>query len=307
MARSAWFVNNLSNGQFVVEDMCLSSGARWFVSSGTGSDSSGYGKSPDTPVATIDYAIGLATASKGDLILVMPGHAETLSSAGAITADKIGLTIRGLGQGSNRPTLSFANTAATFAISAAGTTVQNIRVTSTVDEMVKMFHVTGAYCTIDDVEHFETSSCQTLQFLLTTNAADYLTVKNCFHYQMTAAAATQKWIELVGTDCTRIIDNTFYLTLRNETASHTISGSTAVVNCEIGRNVFLQLGGVTQNTVVNLVTTSTGFIHDNRAYSSTGVSTASAFTGDACGFAENYWADTAAASGLLAPGVDTDT
>ncbi len=65
--------------------------------------------------------------------------------------------------------------------------------------------------------------------------------------------------------------------------------------------------GATINTVVNLVTGSTGIISDNRAGSGTSVATAGAFTGDACFMFNNLWADTAAASGLLAPLVDTDT
>lgn len=307
MSRFAITNNRLSTGQFGFEDMSRSTGARWFVDSVTGSDSAGYGKSPDTPFATFSYAISSATANQGDIIYGMPGHAETLASAGAITLNKAGIKIIGLGEGATLPTLSFGNTAATVAISSANCTIQNIRVTSTVDEMVKMFNITGARCTLDNIEHFETTSCQTLQFVLTTAAADYLTIKNCFHAQATAGAGTQKWIELVGVDYARILDNVFYLTLKNETASHTISGSTAVVMCQIGRNIFNQGGGNTQDAVVKLVTGSTGFIHDNRAYSGTGVSTATAFTGDACAFANNYWADTAAASGLLAPTVDTDT
>jgi len=282
-------------------------GTVYYVCSTNGRDGSGAGLTTQLPFATIDYAIGQCTASKGDRIYVLPGHAENVATAGAITADVAGISIIGLGNGSNKPTLSFSGTAGTFAISANNVTVRNIRVTSTIDEVVKMFNVTGAYVTIDNVEHFETASCQTLQFLLTTAAADYLTVRNCYHYQANAGAGTQKWIQLVGTDNAMICDNVFILALKNETASHIISGSTAVVNATITRNQFLQSGGTTQNTVVNCVTGSTGIISYNVAGSSTGVATTGAFTGDGMFMFENKWADTAAASGLLAPAVDTDT
>src|SRR3990167_8661415 len=32
-----------------------------------------------TPLSTIDYAIGLCVAGRGDRIVVLPGHAETLT------------------------------------------------------------------------------------------------------------------------------------------------------------------------------------------------------------------------------------
>jgi hypothetical protein len=59
--------------------------------------------------------------------------------------------------------------------------------------------------------------------------------------------------------------------------------------------------------VINLVTGSTGIIAYNRIGSGTSVATAAVITGDGCFMMQNFWADTAAASGLLAPGVDSDT
>jgi hypothetical protein len=65
------------------------------------------------PFSTIDYAIGRCVSGRGDIIMVMPGHAETLTAAGAITLDVNGVAIIGLGVGDGRPTLTYttANTA----------------------------------------------------------------------------------------------------------------------------------------------------------------------------------------------------
>lgn len=65
------------------------------------------------PFRTIDYAIGRCTAGRGDIIMVMPGHAETITAAGGITLDVNGVCIVGLGSGAARPTLTYttANTA----------------------------------------------------------------------------------------------------------------------------------------------------------------------------------------------------
>lgn len=96
----------------------------WFVSSGSGSDGN-TGTDKDHPFATLDYAIGKCTASQGDIIIVMPGHAETTT---AIAADVIGISIIGLGVGRSRPTFT-ATTAASdlIDVTVASVKIQNIR------------------------------------------------------------------------------------------------------------------------------------------------------------------------------------
>lgn len=78
------------------------------------------------PMRTIDYAIGKCVAGRGDIIMVMPGHAETISSATAINLDVAGIAIIGLGVGTARPTLTFdtANTA-TIPVTANNISIQN--------------------------------------------------------------------------------------------------------------------------------------------------------------------------------------
>lgn len=100
-------------------------GEVFFVHSGTGTDAAGGGKSSDSPLATLDYAIGLCTANKGDVIYLMPGHAETTT---AIALDVAGVKIVGLGFGAGRPTLT-ATTAATdlINVTAANCAIENVR------------------------------------------------------------------------------------------------------------------------------------------------------------------------------------
>ncbi len=283
----------------------MTTGNVFFVHSTAGSNSKD-GKSPQNPVATIDYAIGLCTANKGDLVIVMPGHDETISAAAAIACDVAGVTILGLGNGSLRPIVRFGSTDATIAISAANVTIANIRVTSAIDEVVKMFHITAAYATLDGIEHFETATFQTIQFVLTTAAADYLAIRNCYCYQVTAAAAAQAWIQLVGIDGGIIEDNTFRLTLSNNAGSITINGSTACIGTVVRNNTIVQLGGTTQVSAILFVDSSTGImVHDNRVACGSTALAGGVDVGNAGYAAENYVLNTPDKSGLLDPGVDS--
>src|SRR3970040_704418 len=121
MARTPLFSRLQPGGVFMITDPGYTPGDTFFVHGGTGTDGAGYGQNPDAPVATIDYAIGLCTANKGDVIYVLPGHAETINTAGAIEADKAGISIIGLGNGEDRPGITVGSTldTATVLVSAA--------------------------------------------------------------------------------------------------------------------------------------------------------------------------------------------
>ena len=103
----------------------MRTGSTFFVHNGTGVDNTDHGKKI-SPFATIDYAIGRCTADKGDVIYVMEGHNEGLGNA-QITVDIAGISIIGLGRGSNAPRIDFDNAAASIDISANGCTLRNLR------------------------------------------------------------------------------------------------------------------------------------------------------------------------------------
>lgn len=281
-------------------------GTYFFVSSDTGSDAHS-GKSPAEAFGTIDYAIGKCTADKGDVIVVMPGHTETISAAGGITADVAGITIVGLGNGGLRPIITFSATASTFAISAANVTIKNIITTISIDEVVSMFNITGADCTLDGVDFRPYGALgatgQARQFAAITGAR--CTIQNCTHRQYTAAGAAQVWITTDATDGHKILNNDVMITANASTSSHWIGSSAAPTEIEIVGNRVLFLGG-TITGVITLTTATTGLIAGNYLGSGTAVATATAIVADGAFVFENYWIDDAAASAILAPAAGTD-
>jgi hypothetical protein len=158
-----------------------------FVDSGAtnalDADDEVHGHSFENPVATIDYAIGLCTADQGDVILVAPGHTETISAAAGIDLDVDDVTIIGLGQNDKRPKISFSAEASTFEINADNVTVRNLQFvgTKTGGTTVGIDIKTGSdYVTIDNCKFYETANTLELLTVITAeDKTDYLTIKNC--------------------------------------------------------------------------------------------------------------------------------
>ena len=78
--------------------------------SGVGGKDAGLG-TYNRPFKTIDFAIGQCTASRGDIIFVMPGYTQELTAASDIDLDVAGVAIVGLGTGTLRPQLRYTTNA----------------------------------------------------------------------------------------------------------------------------------------------------------------------------------------------------
>lgn len=185
----------------------------FYVDNGNGQAFDGMGdqgRAPTRPLKTLDYAVGRCTANNGDFIIVMPGHAENVSSAGAITCDVAGVTIIGLGEGAARPTFTWnsADNSATWDISAASVGIYNILGICGDDGLTKAFNVTAPDVTIDitwrDPANVEAARC-----ILGNASADRLTIKLKYEGDAVTGNACVAPIQLVGTDGAEI-DINFY-------------------------------------------------------------------------------------------------
>ena len=117
--KTTLFSRRQPGGAFTFVNELITTGNVWFVDSGattSGGTGSSFGRTPDAPFTTYAAAISAATTSNGDMIVLMPGHAETTS---AIAHSKAGIKVLGLGYGGNRPTLT-ATTGATDLVDVTG-------------------------------------------------------------------------------------------------------------------------------------------------------------------------------------------
>src|SRR3972149_1045182 len=75
----------------------------WFVDASAtgGGNTVGHGQHPDTPFLSLAYAFSSDLLGAGDVVYLMPGHAESVSAAAGIDADIAGVKGIGLGFGRN--------------------------------------------------------------------------------------------------------------------------------------------------------------------------------------------------------------
>ena len=283
-------------------------GLVFFVDSVTGNDapynsSSGQGTNPSQPFKTLSIAMTQTRASKGDVIYLMPGHAELIPAAATLNFFKAGVQVIGLGIGSNRPSITYAGTDSLLLFSAASTALRNVRLLCSVDEVVTALSVTAANVTIDTVDVVETAAKQFIQKVLTTAAAVDLTITNCTDHQSTAPAANSAWIKLVGADRANIIGNRIFITTTNSASSSVIlSVTTAPVNILIQDNVIVQLGGASV-IPINLMTGTSGYAASNKV-ASPKTTIAGSIALASCYGANNLASHTVNTDGILEPVAD---
>ncbi len=157
------FVRQQAGGMFAVVDREKFPGSIFWVHSGTGTNSVGYGQNPDAPLASLAYAFSsdVSTANKGDVIVCMPGHAETVDGAADIVMDIAGVAVIGAGQGADRPTFTFSTgVGADINITANGILLKNLLFVAGLDGLTNPLHISAADVTIEDCEWRDTTDVE---------------------------------------------------------------------------------------------------------------------------------------------------
>jgi|TARA_R110000751_G_scaffold32356_6_gene81416 hypothetical protein len=179
------YPNGFSQGVSILGMPVLNSyaGSVFWVNSNGGSD--GNKGTRERAFGTLDYAIGKCTANKGDIILVAPNHAETITGASGITFDVAGITVVGMGNYNQRPRfLMDGGTTVTAVISAADVTLSNMVFASGHADVVTCFGVTAVGSWFDQIEFSDNAANENWLSCIkgtgtTDNEADGMRVTNC--------------------------------------------------------------------------------------------------------------------------------
>jgi len=228
------------------------------------------------PFSTLDYAVGKCTANRGDIIMIMPGHAETYSTPTAtsddLTLDVAGIAIIGLGAGSLRPTFTFdtANTV-TVAVTAANVAIYNCAFVGNFLSNAIMFTLTTAKNFALIKNHFSdtSASLNTVNIIESTGAANTVdglycegnrasmlgTTFNCF----AVLAATARGMTFID----NIVDS-----IDTADAPALLNVTGIVTDLYMARNTVGVLGTTNANIILKVTgTTSTGFFDQNVCHS----------------------------------------
>ena len=232
----------------------------FWVDSGIGNDSGAHDGTVNRPFATIDYAVGRCTANNGDIIMVAPGHTETISAAGSLDLDVAGIRVVGQGNGRDRPTLSFTATGSDVDIDAANITIENfIWDVTGVDAVVGALDVNQADFTLLGCEVIGSgASAQMTEFIVTATAANRMRViGNVFRSPDVGA---NNVISIEGTpDGIEIAYNHIYGAFADACIHNPTSN--VATNVKIHHN-YLQ-NDQNGDHAIELVSAVTGVIHDN--------------------------------------------
>lgn len=278
-------------------------------------DDTEHGHSFEKPYATMNFAVSMATAAAGDVILVAPNHTETIADDGSASGtttdewviDKDGLTIIGLGQNAARPTFTFnGDTAASLVITVPNVTLKNMIFVGGLENLATLLDVagTGDGLTIDNCEFRDggTAILETIHQIDLATLCDRVTINNCRFFTYAAGSATLSNIEIAIAVDHLTITNCYFRGDVNTDGMIDSSGG-AGTDVYIANNVMDNLDAATGKCIV-LHANTTGYVGDNTTHG--GKEGTSPFTVAGVLVARNYYTNVEGASaGILDPGTDS--
>jgi len=262
-----------------------------------------FGTSPNGKIRfheTIANAIAQCTASAGDVIYVLPGHTETVTSA--IAVNVAGVSIIGLGQGMLRPTMTGNGTIDVFNVTAANVTIENIGFPAPeTDNQTSDINVAAAGCTIRNTYHIGSQTAKNKTDIITVASGGddilvegvraYNTVVDCVSWLSLEAAVARPVIR----DC--VIMGQFSTAVLMDEATATLA--------TIQRNIFKNTKAAT--AVVTFATgNSTGVMSFNHCSGRHTTIASNVVAGTGMDFFENRVVEEAALNGMILPVSDAE-
>lgn len=268
------------------------------------------------PFATLGAALTYIASNgsgNGDLVMIKPGHSETITGAGGITmsSSHAGVAVIGMGTGSLRPTfLMDAATTVTVVITGANVSMKNLVFKGGHNTIATCFDIDAAGFTADGLEFKDNTTDEhfVIAFTIgsaTDNTCDDITIENCV-WKSEDAGITE-FITLTG--------DTDNLTLRNNIVIVDAADAQFLAQASgDDLNGFVCVGNM---FVTGLADTDDVFIDNDQsdnsgivAYNLVGHHDAGGAVEidvDGVRMFENYYTATDTTSGALAPTADTIT
>lgn len=198
----------------------------------------------DTIYSTVAGVLSLCRANRGDTIIVLPGHTETLTGTDVWSGMVAGTKIIGLGSGTERPTFTFATGATTqLVLNDANVTLDNLIFQNGAGDVTLAIDVTAASVTIQNCTFFvsDASNKLTTAFRLSSGANDF----HLFNTQIIGGATAITDTFLINAAVTRLVVDGCYMAASLATTEGLITNATAAATRVLIKN------SVFENNVAN--------------------------------------------------------
>lgn len=248
----------------------LTPGEVYFVNSVRGSNNND-GRDVLRPRATWASAYALCRANRGDMVMLLPGHAETYTTAAAMVLNIAGVTTLAFGSGANRPTFTLSTVVgASIDVTAANNTIAGIAgpdsgiiiAATGVDAITAALNVQAAsFEFINNRMVLANATNQAVLGILTTTAADRMAVWGN-RIEGTVDAGTETAIRIVGGDNIDIREN-YIVGAYTTTLGGIQNVTTDTTNILIIEN-YIKNRTAASTVAMTLTATSTGFFANNR-------------------------------------------
>jgi hypothetical protein len=273
----------------------------FYVDSGAGT-ATGPGYTPETAYSTIDAAVGACTATNGDVIIVMEGHAETVIADSGIDVDVAGVRIIGMGRGASRPTVTFGTAVtADLKLAAAGCSIENLLFIAAIDALTGPIEVSAADCAVINCEYRDAACIETTDVLTVITGGTRCLVDGFKYVHIGGTGGTQQQsIVNVATDVDGVEVCNCYIASDGAIGGIEFANATNL-NCH--HNIVDTSHA--NDVAITLGATSTGMVYDNRLKIATdGQATWITATND-CALFENYGVNADGQTGGLIGTVST--
>jgi len=283
-------------------------GKYFYVDSSTGSNGNN-GESVLEPKATINGAIVAARADKGDIIVCLPNHAETVTAT-SIALSKAGITVQCLGNAEAQATFTYSAAASTITISADDVTFIGGLHQATFADVASAFTIGAAEgARIEGGKFEDTGASLNFLSIVTTGAVanqhDGLQVVGNTFYGLHATPLA--FISILEAVKDLLIQDNFIDSAATalmecvtfaafDSVGTRITGNTQIVVGATGTTIGIFLTGSG--------TSHTGIVADNKVASLDTTTELIATAGTGLQYFNNYYTGNADSSGKLWPAVD---
>ena len=258
-------------------------------------------------VTTLGAGLARCRSGKNDVVFVLPGHTENVTST--TLANLVpGTRVIGCGRGSNRPNFRWTATTSQFVMNDADCVFMNCIFRCEGAVVVKAFAVTAADCAIIgcdiDVGSTAATNLSTIGLSIEAGADRFLFANNYVH-GIAGATPTTVIVVSGAADGVTIVDNKVYAAT-SVVSVGLINITAAALNMEIARNVLQNKVASSETCISAGAVAATGTVSYNLCASEAGTPVSDLIELNAASLLrlfENYGTDTKNTSGLLTPAV----